>query len=272
MFKFLKNLIGGGSNPPKESVQPTEASGPSVERSRIIEGSPTPTYLKLDADLERTITRLYGLGVRILYGEAEDQNLVNELREGLRTGALPELTQVTQYLAKQTIDKLAKMSDPELADRVFVMGEVEPSDLLRARSMSEFVKRLTLGYPGHEVLVGEFDSTAVVGTNLSNRVFDQGALNALLAPRATSVGAESDGRSRFDLMRIVTESLQEAEEAVSYGRLKFLNPYIPGIANCPADRRYEIVRRIFADEYPYDRANQENWHSEIGSAMSHHGY
>ena len=36
----------------------------------------------------------------------------------------------------------------------------------------------------------------------------------------------------------------------------------------PEDRRNEFVRRILENQYPFNVENRDNWHAEIGNAMS----
>jgi len=268
MFGFLNNLIPKSLRGESTDSSTRESSGPSINRPEIIEGSVKPTYFNPDAVVKREVARLHVLGVEIVYGDEQDGNLVADLRKGFRGGQFPQLTQVNQHLVSHTLNRLAKLGDDKLKNQKFILGEVETAELLSSSDMKSFVKALTLQYPGYADLVAEFDSTAIVGANLSNRTITQDDLEALVAPRLNSIGSEPDARSRFDLLKIVTDAFDTIGEPVSFGRLKFLNSYVPALAQCPEDRRCEIIRKIFSEEYPFNRENQASWDAEIGSSMS----
>lgn len=249
-------------------IDPAASCGPGMDRPAAIEGSTEWTYLNPGPELRAQVARLSALGTVIRYGPTDSDDLVADLWGGFQGGEFPKLTQVFQFLALQTLEELAKQGDGALKDKSFGLGQIDIILLERARGMRRLVQLLTLGYPDWQPLIREFDSTDILGANFSNRTIGPEELQALSAPRASSIGGEPDKRSRFDLMRIVILSLEQLGETVSYNQLKFLNPFVPALANCREDQRVNILRKILADEFPFNRENMDAWHSEIGSAMA----
>ena len=123
------------------------------------------------------------------------------------------------------------------------------------------------GYPDSDILVDEFETTAIIGQEMRGlTITSTEQFHQLFKHRVTSVGSEIDPRARYDLLKIIANDLIELGEQISFGRLKFLNPYIPALVGSPVDRRREFIDKMLHGQYPFNPENRDNWHSEIGMA------
>lgn len=270
MWPIFERLLHGSSpsvTPRVVDAQSPENSELLLDRARIAEDSTEWTYLQPDRGVRAQIDRFTALNVVLHYGEMDQADLVSDMRRGFMLGEFPRLTQVNQYLAAQTFDELAHQKDAALREKTFGVGQIEPLLLDRARDMRRFVQLLTLGYPQYLPLVAEFEAAISVDTESSNHLIDERAASVVSLPRHVTIGGEASGRSRIDLLLTVNATFRALGAPVSFNLLRCMNPYVAGIAACSEGRRSEIVHQILANQYPFNVANRDNWHSEIDSAV-----
>ncbi len=232
----------------------------------IVEGSTHPTYLVYDDSLMQMAQRLSVLDVTVEYGRTLESDLVNDIFLAMGQSSMPKLTQVMQYLASRTLERICGYSDEDIKGKRYALGGMNAESLMDCPDIRSYMKFLLGNYPTYEELVPEFESTAFVGRDFSGQTFDDERLQAMMAEQGTTVGSEASPKNRFDLMMIMTHGFASIGQEISYPRMQYINPFIPALAMAPEDRRNTVLGKMLDKEYPFNPENKEHWGFEIQQA------
>ncbi len=237
------------------------------------EASDKLTFLR-PSDWKTETVRLYGLETRILHGEYEEHDLVEQLHSAQGGVPLQGLTQVNQYLAVRTLEALSALDDAKIAGNPFPMGYVEPVQLLSAPTIEQYVHILLHDYPEYALFIPEFTrESTVVGRRVQNvTITSVEQLMRLTQMAPDGVGSERNPKDRYGIIRSITNDFDAIDEPLSLGRLRLINPYSRILADAPLDRRRDMLWKMIHCIYPFRAENRycddsDNWMTEILAAQ-----
>jgi hypothetical protein len=147
----------------------------------VVEGSTYPTYLLFDDALKQMAQRLSVLDVSIEYGRSLESDLVNDMFLAMGQTTMPKLNQVEQYLAARTLERICGYRDEQIRGGKYALSGMMAESLTDCSDIRSYMKLLLWNYPAYEELVPEFESTAIVGRDLSGQIFDNERLQAMMA-------------------------------------------------------------------------------------------
>ena len=248
----------------------------SFHRVSKHEVSTKPSFIKHDnPKFVKKILKLYGLEVKIGYGQYGEKDLVADMYKAHSEGVIlaevaPPLNRVAQYLLKTTVDYLDCSNTPDIYQKTFPLGFIDPSELSPAENLDDFFRILMYDYQSYRRAMQE----SLIGLQLGSGITTESNMMELSRLEGGTLRDEIKPDLQYHLLKTLADDCTGLGELISLGTVELFQPYLLALNNqeIRSQDRQRMTGMILHLDYPfmpgnrYDDHHEDLWLSEIRDA------
>lgn len=215
----------------------------------------------MDENLEKSVTKLYSLGVNICF-EGDDADYISELHKAENPeGLLRKLEDNKRKILVREIQKTAKKEPHEIEKKTMYVGSMNPLELSQARDCYDFFKILLQNEPNYKAKANEF----LLGLAVSEKMYKgvSSDLKKVEEEMRAYVLGNADTTKEFKILCDLKDDFISLGEYISYDRLNFINQFIFFLFSKLEGDRKTLIDKMINRKYPFTEDNMGEWKSLI---------